>query len=253
MEHAHEHDYAKKFGHDEVPEIGKELYTAYVSFSAPAARWLDRSERDEAITEVEQALEDAPATLRGAYSLQGFRAEADLMLWLTGETAEDLQNTVVQFRATRFGRSLDQWWTGMGVHRDAEFNLTHVPSYARGLAPKRFVAVYPYVRSLEWYLLPPAERGKMLAEHGRMGRDFPGIQPNTVPSFGLGDYEWLLAIESDELSEILDMMRALRSAEARRHTKEEIPFLTGIRLPVREIVEQIPCAVERELVGAGRA
>lgn len=236
-----------KFGHDDIPEINSNLYTCYASFRAPAERWLQASEQEDAITEFESALSNGPAQLRGCYSLQGFRAEADLMLWWVAESADAIQQSLVQARATRFGRSLDQWWTSMGVHREAEFNLTHVPSYARGLEPKKYVSVYPYVRSLEWYLLEPEERSEMLSEHGRMGRKFPTIQPNTVPTFGLSDYEWLLALECDNLEDILDMMRDLRAAKARRHTREEIPFLTGIRLPVREIIEQIPTALEHEL------
>lgn len=230
-----------------LPELGTELYTCYASFSAPADRWLLAHEREDAILEFEQVLEQTPATLRAAYSMQGFRAEADLLFWFIAETAEALQDAIVQLRQTRFGRSLDQWWTSMGVHRDSEFNRSHVPSYARGLTPKSFVSVYPYVRSLDWYLLPADERRDMLAEHGRMGREFTGIQPNTVPSFGLGDYEWLLALECDDLTELLDMMRELRAAGARRHTKEEVPFLVGRKLPVRELIEQLPVAIERDL------
>jgi chlorite dismutase len=233
-----------------LPELSSELYTCYASFSAPAARWLTVGEREAAISEFEQVLEAAPATLRGGYSLQGFRADADLLFWFTGESAEAIQDSIVQLRQTRFGRTLDQWWTSMGVHRDSEFNRSHVPSYALGLTPKTFVSVYPYVRSLDWYLLPAEERRDMLAEHGRMGRAFPGIQPNTVPSFGMGDYEWLLALETDDLTELLDMMRELRAAGARRHTKEEIPFLVGRLLPLRELIEQLPVAIERELAPA---
>lgn len=230
-----------------LPELGRELYTCYASFHAPADRWLSAREREDAILELEQVLAQTPATLRGSYSMQGFRADADLLFWFVGETAEAIQDSIVQLRQTRFGRTLDQWWTSMGVHRDSEFNRSHVPSYALGLEPKSFVSVYPYVRSLEWYLLPADERRDMLAEHGRMGRRFTGIQPNTVPSFGLGDYEWLLALECDDLTELLDMMRELRAAGARRHTKEEVPFLVGRRLPVRALVEQLPVAVERDL------
>jgi chlorite dismutase len=110
--------------------------------------------------------------------------------------------------------------------------------------------VYPFVRSIDWYLLPVEERRTMLAEHGRMGRQFPGVLANTVAAFSLGDYEWLLGLESDELTELVDMMRDLRGAEARRHTKEELPFLTGIRMPVRELVEQLPAASRRVLIDA---
>ena len=80
-----------------------------------------------------------------------------------------------------------------------------------------------------------AKRREMLAEHGIMGRDYPDVRANTVSSFALGDYEWLLAFECDELERIVDVMRHLRGAKARAHTREELPFLTGIRKPLAEI------------------
>jgi chlorite dismutase len=83
------------------------------------------------------------------------------------------------------------------------------------------------VRSYEWYLLPEEERRAMLVEHGVAGRDFSRILSNTVSAFALGDYEWILALESDDLYEMVDMMRELRNTQARRHVRIEIPFYTG--------------------------
>ena len=71
----------------------------------------------------------------------------------------------------------------------------------------------------------------MLAEHGQMARDYPDVRANTVASFALGDYEWILAFEADELHRIVDLMRHLRGSETRRHVREEVPFYTGRRRP----------------------
>jgi chlorite dismutase len=96
--------------------------------------------------------------------------------------------------------------------------------------------VYPFVRSYDWYLLPDEDRRRMLADHGKMARGFPDVRANTVASFALGDYEWLLAFEADELHRIVDLMRHLRASEARLHVREEVPFYTGRRKPVAELV-----------------
>ena len=88
------------------------------------------------------------------------------------------------------------------------------------------------MRSLEWYLLDPIRRRDLLVEHGRMGRGYPDVRANTVSAFGLGDYEWLLAFEADDLGRIVDLIRHLRGAEARLYTKEELPFITGRRRPL---------------------
>jgi hydrogen peroxide-dependent heme synthase len=217
------------------------VYTLYAAFSAPAARRLSDERRASAAAEAQAALEGVDGvTVRGAYSLAGFRAEADLLLWLIAPTADALQDAVVALRRTELGRALDAFWTNVGVHREAEFSKTHVPAFLAGEEPRRYVCVYPFVRSLEWYLLEPEERSRMLREHGMMGREYPDVRANTVSSFALGDYEWLLAFEADELTRIVDLMRHLRAADARRHTREEIPFFTGIRKPLAEVVAELP-------------
>jgi peroxiredoxin len=151
-----------------------------------------------------------------------------------------LQDALVAFRHGALGRSLDARWTSIGVHREAEFAKSHVPAFLAGEEPRRYVCVYPYVRSLEWYLLPAQERAAMLREHGMMGREYPDVRANTVSAFALGDYEWLLAFEADELTRIVDLMRHLRGAEARRHTREEVPFFTGVRKPLAAVVADLP-------------
>jgi chlorite dismutase len=80
----------------------------------------------------------------------------------------------------------------------------------------------------------------MLAEHGHMARDYPDVRANTVPAFALGDYEWILAFEADELDRIVDLMRHLRGSTARRHVREEVPFYTGPRIAPAELVANLP-------------
>src|SRR5699024_5911201 len=125
-------------------------------------------------------------------------------------------------RVSGVGRRSRRVWSVVGLHRAAEFTRGHVPAFLAGEEPLGNVCVYPFVRSYEWYLLPEDERRKMLADHGRMAAPYPDVRANTVSSFGLNDYEWLLAFEADELHRIVDLMRRLRGAEARLHTREEI-------------------------------
>lgn len=198
---------------------------------------------DDVVAEVEDLLEQYAGkgvVTRGSYDVSGLRADADLMLWWVAPTAEDLQDVYAAFRRTRLGRSLSPVWSAMALHRPAEFNKSHIPAFLAEEEPKRWVCVYPFVRSLDWYLLPDAERRTMLAEHGQMARDYPDVRSNTVAAFALGDYEWMLAFECDELHRIVDLMRHLRGAEARRHTREEIPFYTGSRKSIAELVAALP-------------
>ncbi len=189
--------------------------------------------------ELEELLAQAAGkdvTTRGCYDVQGLRADADYMFWWHAATPDDLQELYARFRRTRLGRASEPVWSAMALHRPAEFNKSHVPAFLAGEEPRDYVSVYPFVRSYEWYLLPDAERRAMLAEHGKMARDYPDVRANTVACFALNDYEWMLAFEADELHRIVDLMRHLRGATARRHTRVEIPFYTGRRKPPRELV-----------------
>ncbi|GLZ04630.1 hypothetical protein Acsp03_20960 [Actinomadura sp. NBRC 104412] len=193
--------------------------------------------------EVQDLLDQAAqkdVTTRGLYDVAGLRADADYMFWWHAPTSEDLQEIYSRFRRTALGRASEPVWSQMALHRPAEFNKSHVPAFLAGEEPRAHVCVYPFVRSYEWYLLPDEERRAMLAEHGQMARGFPDVRANTVPAFALGDYEWILAFEADELHRIVDLMRHLRGSTARRHVREEVPFYTGRRKPVAELIASLP-------------
>lgn len=186
------------------------------------------------------ALAEQDVVVRGLYDVSGLRADADVMVWWHAETSEQLQGAYNAFRRTSFGRRLEPVWSQMALHRPAEFNKSHIPAFLADEEPRAHVCVYPFVRSYEWYVMEDAERRRMLAEHGKMGRDYADVRANTVASFALGDYEWILAFECDELHRIVDLMRHLRGSEARLHVREEIPFYTGARSTPAELLERLP-------------
>jgi peroxiredoxin len=204
-------------------------------------RWADRRPASaNEIAEVDRLLggqtRDAGIEVRGWYDVAGLRADADVLVWWHAPTAEALQQAYRGLLATGVGRRLIPVWSNMALHRPAEFNKSHIPAFLAGEPARDWVCVYPFVRSYEWYLLPDDERRRLLAEHGRLARGFPDVRANTVPSFALGDYEWILAFEADELFRIVDLMRELRSSETRRHVREEVPFFTGRRTELTDLL-----------------
>jgi peroxiredoxin len=222
-------------------ELRYALYSVFRARTGLAA--VTGAERENAAAEVESLVEQAQAKgvlTRGCYDVAGYRADADFMFWWTAASPDDLQDLYSRFRQTTLGRAADPVWSVMAVHRPAEFNKSHIPAFAKDEEPRRYLCVYPFVRSYEWYLLEPAERRQLLAEHGQMAREYPDVRANTAAAFALGDYEWVLAFEADELHRIVDLMRHLRGARARLHTREEIPFYTGVRKPVRELLAALP-------------
>ncbi len=200
----------------------------------------DRGEVADEVATLVDELEAQDVVLRGFYDLAGMRADADLMVWWHAESSDDLQQAYHRLRRTRLGRHLRPVWSQVALHRPAEFNKSHVPAFLAEEDARAYVCVYPFVRSYEWYLLPDEERRAMLVEHGQMGRDYPDVRANTVASFALGDYEWILAFEADELYRIVDLMRHLRASSARRHVREEIPFYTGPRREIADLVAALP-------------
>lgn len=225
-----------------TPDAQTPPFTMYAAFDArDAADALPDGEREAAAAEAQQALEAVPGlTVRGVYDTTGYRAESDLLLWLIAESPDTLQAGLGAFRRTRLGRALRLWWSAIGVHREAEFAKSHVPAFMTGAPPRGYVCVYPFVRSYEWYILDPEVRSRMLREHGLLGREHPDVLANTVSSFALSDYEWLLAFEADDVGPIVDLMRHLRATEARLHVREELPFITGRRVSLAQAAAALP-------------
>ena len=216
-------------------------YTAWSVFSVSEP--IGDGDRDKLGTEVSDLFAELAAadiTVRGVYDVSALRADAELMVWWHASSAPELQTAYGRLRRTDLGRHLRPVWSVMALHRPAEFNKSHVPAFLAEEQAREFVCVYPFVRSYEWYLLDEAERRELLAEHGQMARGYPDVRANTVSSFALSDYEWILAFEADELYRIVDLMRHLRGSRARLHVREEVPFYTGSKRTVDEIVGSLP-------------
>ncbi|KUJ71001.1 hypothetical protein ACZ90_01520 [Streptomyces albus subsp. albus] len=230
-----------------IPNAGKKAkdlnevirYTMWSVFRLREALPEDRGGFAAEVEELFEQLAAKDVTVRGTYDVSGLRADADVMIWWHAETSDALQDAYNRFRRTRLGRALEPVWSNMALHRPAEFNKAHIPAFLADEVARDYVSVYPFVRSYDWYLLPDEDRRRMLADHGKMARGFPDVRANTVASFSLGDYEWILAFEADELHRIVDLMRHLRGSEARRHVREEVPFFTGRRKAVAELVAEL--------------
>nr|WP_029145310.1 hydrogen peroxide-dependent heme synthase [Microbacterium luticocti] len=227
---------------DQTPspsEPAPAVYTLWAVFARPgggvpaAALTSVASDLHDAVAQVEAS----GVTVRGLYDVSGFKADTDLLFWLHGDSPAALQSALRVLRRVPAIAALTPHTNLFGVHREAEFNRQHIPAFVRGVEPKQWITVYPFVRSKDWYLLRENERSRMLAEHGRAGAAYTGVLTNTVAAFALGDYEWVVPIEGDELTDLVDMMRALRYVDARRHVIEETPFFTGRRIGAAEVAE----------------
>nr|WP_326503913.1 hydrogen peroxide-dependent heme synthase [Rothia nasimurium] len=214
------------------------LYTVFAREGAanPAATGAEATAELEALV---AELEAKGVITRGFYDVSAMRNDADVMVWVHGAVPEDLQAAIRSFRRTAAFSGTKIVWSTMGVHRDAEFSAGHTPTFAKGIAPEQWVCVYPFVRSFDWYTINPEKRRDVMKSHGMKGIDFPEVLPNTIATFGLNDYEWLIALEAPELVLIVDLMRSFRNTEARHFVREEIPFYTGRRIEAAEVAQVI--------------
>lgn len=262
--------------------LPEHVFVAYWLYQVdPAFARLDKTARREAKAEFLAALEDRPAsvTLRGAYSLVGLREDADLLLWVYGPDLDEVQRLAVALRQSGLGRWLRQRQTYIGVVTPARYDPGHQPAFMYGADPKRFLSVYPFVKTAEWYLLPFEKRRDLMAEHGQVGRRYAvararllagaasgtsgasqreesagrgpahgdaeaeeeggGVLSNTIDAFGLGDYEFILANESDDPAELCRMMESLRMVQVRAYTKLDTPIFLGRLRPPADALEDL--------------
>lgn len=213
-------------------------YTLWNVFGAASLRpALAAAAEEEMSAFLDHVGDGRGVTVRGVYDVSGLRAGADVMVWFHGTDPARLQQAARDLRRFRAFNGAVPVWHALGVHRDAEFTLSHLPAFARGVAPAAWLTVYPFNRSYDWYLLPEDERRQLLAEHGRAGAAYKGVLTNTVSAFALGDYEWILPLEADDPVELVDLMRTLRATNARLHVRDEIPFFTGRRIEPQDVLE----------------
>jgi hydrogen peroxide-dependent heme synthase len=210
-------------------------YSAFWIYQAVPQYDVD-ADRAKAASELVELVEcrSGAVQLRAAYSTTGFTAGTDLILWFVSEDAaafQDLGSAIHQSPAAR-GLELVQAYVGFAT--SSQYDPTHGPAFLRGLPPKRYLSLYPFTKTPEWYLLPFEERRDLMVEHGKMGQEFPSIQTNTVSSFGVADQEFIVALEDDDPSLLIKMIQRLRAAEVRKYTQIDTPVFFGLRKDLQD-------------------
>ena len=216
-----------------------------------AAFWLyQRTERWQQLEEIDwerECTQTADAvnqtgedvTLRGVYSSVGLSANADLIIWAVSPTFEALQDYAIAVGRTPLGRRLKMVESYIGVGGMSLYDETHGPAFMKDQEAKRYLSVYPFIKTPDWYLVPFEERRRLMIEHGEMGREFPTILTNTVNSFGIQDQEFIVALEDDDPHTLIRMVQRLRGAEVRKYTAVDTPIYLGHRKPVGAALEDL--------------
>lgn len=215
------------------------LYKARSSWRSTMESWLgDSRDAHEDFTRVLGKYSDK-VSLRGAYSTAGYRHDVDMILWLVTQDPEALQDLAVELKRTGLGQSLDMRYNYMGTAGSSQYDKTHGPAFMKGEAPRKFLSVYPFTKTPDWFLLPFEERRDMMKFHGELGNEFPTILTNTVNSFGIQDQEFVVALEDDDPSVLVKMVQRLREAEVRKYTGLDTPIFLGRRKDLVDVLRDL--------------
>jgi chlorite dismutase len=222
-------------------------FVKYTFLKVDAAwRRLPEDERARHKREFAAACENfASDRLLRAFSLVGTRGDADLMLLTQATNLERIH----EFHVVLAQSGLMQWcetpYSFLAMTKPSEYSdesrLEVRPQHAR------YLFVYPFVKTREWYRLPPDERWKVMQQHIEVGRQYPQIDLNTSYSFGLDDQEFVVAFETDDPSAFLDLVQRLRTTEASAYTKRDTPTFTCVSMSVERALNALdgaPLTVE---------
>lgn len=218
-----------------------EQFTGHLAIKY-TSRWneLTEEEKKSAIGDVVALFDkyEGKVWLRGAYVTQAFQAHTDLLLWMYADRFEDMQDLQLELRRSTFGKAVETPHAFTGMTKAFEFS-EHPTSFQMGISPRDYLCFYPFIRKPEYYLLPKWEREAVIRDHGQIGHEFvPAILTNGVHAFGLGDFEWLLSFETNDLGILVDCVRKLRECKARLYTQYERPFIVGRRFELEEALSQ---------------
>jgi chlorite dismutase len=188
--------------------------------------------------------EYAQGPLMRSFGLYGLRSDCDFMLWQASYAIEDLQGISSKIRRSEIGPYLRETqaflsMTKRSVYVGKNARGMHDPRLVITPEDKKYLFVYPFVKTRAWYALPLEERKRMMNDHIRVGLTFPSVSLNTTYSFGLDDQEFVVAFETDVVSDFLDLVQQLRETEASRYTLRDTPMFTCVAQPLHEILEAI--------------
>jgi chlorite dismutase len=178
--------------------------------------------------------------LMRSFGLYGLRTDCEFMLWQASYDIKELQEISSKIRRSAMGPYLFEAYaflsmTKRSVYVGKNARGAHDPRLLITPEDKKFLFVYPFVKTRDWYALPIEDRKRMMNEHIRVGLTFPTVSLNTTYSFGLDDQEFVVAFETDIISDFLDLVQQLRETEASKYTLRDTPMFTCIAQPLQEI------------------
>lgn len=203
----------------------------------PAWRRLPDAERCASAEELEAAVEAESEVMTFAYSMVGLQPGVELLLWSLGASLESLEESAASILNSGMGRWMRTEQSLLGIIQQSQYvkKPTRQEQSLFGGERSRYLIVYPFTKSADWYLTGREARQAIMNEHMRVGHQFPEVRQLLANSFGLDDMDFLVAYETDDLARFSELVRTLRETESRRSTVRDTPILTGVHRPIQEI------------------
>jgi chlorite dismutase len=228
-----------------APEVRVEESTPVASqfvqylFLKVDSQWrrLDAATRERGRAEFIDAVTAAgPTVTTHAYSTLGLKTGAELMLWWKSSEPVHAQDTLAALLATGLGKYCEVAHSLWGLTRPSIYTKrrTAQEQAVDETTRLRYLVVYPFSKTIEWYLMSRDARQGMMNEHMRIGHDFGDVRQVLVYTTGLDDQEFIVAYETETLERHQDLVIALRSTEARRYTLRDTPIFTAVHRQLEE-------------------
>ena len=207
----------------------------------PKWRWLNEIGKDESSTEFLELLKVANTKMKvRTYSTIGLRHDSEFMIWSISSSLENIQVLTTKIYSTILGKYLEPTCTFLSLTRKSIYlNQVKLGFENESDPPLKYVIVYPFIKSREWYLLPFEKRKQMMNEHIKIGRKYPEIRLNTTYSFGVGDQDFMLAFETDDLSMFQNLIMDLRETEVSRYIIKDTPMIPCVLRDMNEIIKSL--------------
>ena len=205
----------------------------------PKWRWMADLAKEESAREVENVIKNSGIKFR-AYSTLGLRDDADFLFWFAAKSVEEIQRVISKIYLTVFGKYILPSQNYLSCTRPSIYaQKGRVISFVAGQESKKYVIVYPFTKTREWYLLPKEERQKMMDEHIVVSQKYPDIVLNTTYSFGLDDQDFMLAFETDELRDFQDLIMELRETKVSRYVKVDTPMIVCVKKDIIPLIASL--------------
>jgi chlorite dismutase len=203
----------------------------------PAWRRQTRDERCRSAEEFCAALSAKSGVTTFTYSMIGLKTGVDLMLWSLAPSVEALEERAAMALRTGMGTWTAARHSFLGMIKPSQYVKRPTPQEQSLFSGERskYLIVYPFTKSTDWYLLGQEERQKVMNEHMKVGHRYQQVRQLLAYSFGVDDMDFLVAYETDDLGAFGELVRELRGTESRRSTVRDTPILTGIHRPIEDI------------------